>query len=744
MAKQVFPYALLILATGCSLPSVAEEPQQAWQQQFSITLPERTRSIRLNPEVDAKQWLLQNNLSNANVMPLGSQGSLVDVPMNDVEWQNAQTNLCQQSDVALCEVTQCRAIQFNGQLRSAQKSSPNAIKARLVRNNPEHVPEQSDGSCRAPVALPLDEIAANEGAAGQQINLDLNDFGIESRQDFDSKRSIESPQQNIGTRVNGEAQNANAETQTTTNEITGADETATKQNSLNAEDAQTGSATGNTAQNEFSQKTTAEQQAEQNPTDIATRAFEWVLDTRLGIDNDLLVDASDLPDDTTEWTLVVGEDCNEVHVPLDSLEPAKRPGRIVALTDPGAAQLVAAAVGATVESEVNLDTTDRSLAVFTTDDNVEQLIAVMLLDPRVSVAQRDFIYRTTADEITPTLPESITASHQVVATDQDILPIDNPVPTYGDTYAALTYGPKFTGALNLHAKVHGEGQIVAVIDTGIDTQHPELIGRIHGEPINTTEYDWSADAHGTAIAGIIAANANNNEGIFGVAPAAEILAIKACQPREQGGMAARCFTSTLVKALDAAMTQNATLINMSLSGPPDDLVEQYVTLALEQGRVVIAAAGNGGPNAKPGFPAAIADVVAVTAVDINSHLYKDANLGDYIDVSAPGVDIISPAPGGSYPVLSGTSMAAAHVTGVAALLKQLAPSLDGPQIARQLTANTLSIGDTHYFGRGLLDACSAAQNVTQETSYCSATVESPAPDSIASDEAEPMLGENNE
>lgn len=711
MVNRIFCFISLASAMLCSLPGIAGEQEQAWQQQFSIALPERTRSIRLNPQVDAKQWLVRNNLRNANVMPLGPQGSVVDVAMNDAEWQTAQNTLCSQADVALCEVTQCRAIQLSGQLHSAQNPSPDAIKARLVHNDPENVPRKNGGSCHAPVAVPLDEVALDETTAGQQINLDLNELPIESQQE------------SIGSQSSVAEQGASAETAPVTNEITKADQASTTQDSLTDEDGQTESATDDVSQNDSKQEPVTSGETEQTNSNAVKRGFELALDTRLGIGNELLVDASDLPDDASEWTLVVGENCDELRIPLDSLEPAKRPGRVVALTDPGTAPLVAAAAGVTLESQVNLDSTDRSLAVFSTDDNIAQLIAALLLDPRVSVAQRDFIYRTTADEGTSTLPDSIT-SYESIDTDQqptateDInAPPQDTTPVYGDTYAALTYGPKFTGALELHNKVHGEGQIIAVIDTGIDIEHPELIGRIHGEPVNVTQYNWSADAHGTAIAGIIAANANNGEGIFGVAPSAEILAIKACQPRNEGGMAARCFTSTLVKALDVAMTQNATLINMSLSGPPDDMVEQYVQLALDQGRVVVAAAGNGGPNAKPGFPAAIPDVVAVTAVDINSHLYKEANLGDYIDLSAPGVDIISPAPGGNYPVLSGTSMAAAHVTGVAALLKQLAPALDGPQIAQRLTTSTLNIGDADHFGHGLLNACSAAQT-TDETLYC--------------------------
>jgi subtilisin family serine protease len=261
--------------------------------------------------------------------------------------------------------------------------------------------------------------------------------------------------------------------------------------------------------------------------------------------------------------------------------------------------------------------------------------------------------------------------------------------------------------------------LVAVIDTGMDVEHPELKGRIR-EHLDVSERGWSADAHGTAVAGIIAANADNGLGSYGVAPEAEILALKACQPKE-GGLEARCWTSTLVKALDVAMARDAGVINMSLAGPPDALLARYVDLATGQNRVVVAAAGNGGPNAKPGFPAALPDVLAVTAVDAGDALYKMANVGDYIDVAAPGVDIVTPAPDGGYPPLSGTSMAAAHMSGIAALLREAMPMMSGKEIAAVLKTNVADLGvagrDT-LFGAGLIDACAAAELVSAAAIVC--------------------------
>ena len=139
---------------------------------------------------------------------------------------------------------------------------------------------------------------------------------------------------------------------------------------------------------------------------------------------------------------------------------------------------------------------------------------------------------------------------------------------------------------------------------------------------------WSADAHGTAVAAIIAAAADNAIGSYGVAPQAELLALKACQPVTEQGLQAKCWTSTLVKALDRAIVRNADIINMSLAGPPDDILARYVGVAVAQNRLIVAGAGNGGQHARPAFPAALPGVLAVTATDPDNGLYRSANRGE--------------------------------------------------------------------------------------------------------------------
>jgi len=435
------------------------------------------------------------------------------------------------------------------------------------------------------------------------------------------------------------------------------------------------------------------------------RSFEFVLNSRFNPVGGVQLGTDELPADTSEWSLVVAARCAEVSVPLDSLAPAREPGLVLAMVVGGNAADVASSYNLQVVREISLDSTGETLAVFATADSVSQVIALLALDARVAGAQPEFIYRTAA---TPGIAAL------------------TPVVRHSDPFAWLNYGPEKTGVIGLHGEIRGSGQLVALIDTGVDVEHPELKDRIR-EYMDVSGRGWSADAHGTAVAGIIAANADNGLGSYGVAPESEILALKACQPKD-GGLRARCWTSTLVKALDVAMVKDAGVINMSLAGPPDDLLARYVGLAIGQSRVVVAAAGNGGPNAKPGFPAALPGVLAVTAVDAEDGLYAMANIGDYIDLAAPGVDIVTPAPDGGYPPLSGTSMAAAHVSGIAALMRELMPMMSGVEIVALLKTNVTDLGDAgrdKYFGAGLIDACAAAELASAAAVVCVGTPDAP-------------------
>jgi hypothetical protein len=613
------------------------DPRAEWLEPFNITLPEVARTILLRHGADAQSLAKDLGLQNYTLLSRGSQGSILETRMNADDWQRVQQSACKDASfgdwVEGCETTSCQAVQLQGDATPAGVQDAQQVQARLVRNPPElvDVPDDADLEAGTCSGMPLIPPLAGPGAAGPGVAIP-GDLVVDLR-------------------------------------------------------ALGGSRDGSAADGQRPRSEPASAVA----TDVVRRSFEFVLDSRFNPNGGMRFGTDELPADTSEWSLVVAAGCSEVSVPLDSLAPAREPGLVLAIVVGGNAADVASTYNLQVVREVSLESTAETLAVFSTVDNLSQVIALLALDARVVGAQPEFIYRTGA---APAVPHS-------------------------DPFAWLNYGPEKTGAIGLHGAISGAGQLVAVIDTGVDVEHPELKGRIH-EYMDVSERGWSADAHGTAVVGIIAANADNGIGSYGVAPKSQILALKACQPKD-GGLQARCWTSTLVKALDVAMVKDAGVINMSLTGPPDDLLARYVGLAIGQNRVVVAAAGNGGPNAKPGFPAALPGVLAVTAVDAADGLYAKANLGDYIDVAAPGVDIVAPAPNGDYPPLSGTSMAAAHVSGVATLLRELMPMMSGVEIVTLLNFNVSDLGVAgrdKYFGAGLIDACAAAELASADAVVC--------------------------
>jgi hypothetical protein len=407
------------------------------------------------------------------------------------------------------------------------------------------------------------------------------------------------------------------------------------------------------------------------------------------------------------WEVVVTDLCSSRSLPLRDYVPEYEPGRLlvlIAATPPprlqAVAQALAAAVGLTLIEAAPLPSLDAvliRLAVPNLDTaNVPALLATLAARPDVQLAQRELRYRTTAG--------------------------------YDDPRNFLNYGPPRMRADALHPKSRGAGVSVAVIDSGIDREHPELDGRVI-ESVDTTGFGASADLHGTAIAGIIAARENNGIGAYGVAPGASILSYKACQPEERGRAEARCWSSTIAKALDRAVRSEARIVNLSLGGPEDPLIARLLARAAQQGKVVVAAAGNGGPEARPAFPAAYPDVVAVTAIDAADQLYPRATHGDFLDLAAPGVEVVVVDPSLSYPVLSGTSMAAASASGALALILGLAPQAPAAQLSAALRGSAVDLGKSGPdadFGAGRIDVGAAAAALAGGTDPCSAVSAPPA------------------
>jgi subtilisin family serine protease len=258
-----------------------------------------------------------------------------------------------------------------------------------------------------------------------------------------------------------------------------------------------------------------------------------------------------------------------------------------------------------------------------------------------------------------------------------------------------------------HRLATGNNVIVAVIDSAIDVDHPELAGAI-AERFEAVGHADRPHVHGTGMAGAIAARRR----LVGIAPGAKILAVHAFSP--EAGESAQATTRHIIAGLEWAIGKGARVINMSFAGPYDPMLALAMKNAREKGVVLIAAAGNMGPTSPPLYPAADPNVIAVTATDEHDKLFAQANQGPHIAVAAPGVNIIEPAPNAGYQVTTGTSVAAAHVSGVAALMLERDPALDPAAVLEILTISAWNIGSQGHddkFGWGLIDPSRALQYV---------------------------------
>jgi hypothetical protein len=250
---------------------------------------------------------------------------------------------------------------------------------------------------------------------------------------------------------------------------------------------------------------------------------------------------------------------------------------------------------------------------------------------------------------------------------------------YNDPYFDLQRGFAAIDAAEAHRWSRGDGVKVAIIDTGIDVAHPDLRGRIGvARDFAGGTIPANGESHGTEVAGIIAANANNHEGIVGIAPGVDVLALRACWQLTAASDSAQCNSFTLAKALTAAFEADANIVNLSLGGPADPLLTQLVEYGLRHRVVVVAALPPDGRA--DGFPVGIPGVIAVDA---------DGAVHGANALRAPGREVLTLTPGGRYDFVSGSSMAAAHVSGAVALLLAAGADLDGPQAYALLERSSL-------------------------------------------------------
>lgn len=243
--------------------------------------------------------------------------------------------------------------------------------------------------------------------------------------------------------------------------------------------------------------------------------------------------------------------------------------------------------------------------------------------------------------------------------------------SYSDPYFKLQAGLQNTSIESVHQHATGKGISVAVIDTGVDESHPDLNGQILWQQNFVSNSPETADdVHGTAVAGVIAAQANNSLGIVGIAPRAKLMILKACWPISPQKPEAACNSLTLALALDKAISAKPRIINLSLTGQADPLLERLVKKAMAEGSILVASEGS---NGQAYFPASVPGVIAVRNEGSTD---KPETQGLF----APGQQILTTLPHGSYNFLSGSSFSAAHVSGLIALLLELNPKLDSAQI----------------------------------------------------------------
>ena len=307
---------------------------------------------------------------------------------------------------------------------------------------------------------------------------------------------------------------------------------------------------------------------------------------------------------------------------------------------------------------------------------VNTVLAAMQSDGRISASQPNYFYRRQATQ-------------------------------QGQTSTSIQYALEKLGIAAAHTVATGLGSLIAIVDTGIDQSHPDLQAAVAGSFDATDVKQQVSDPHGTAVAGIITAHG----AIEGVAPEAKLLDVRVFEP-ETGGVGLVASTMALLRGLQWSTDTHARIVNLSLAGPRDALMGEAIAAMIAKEIVVVAAAGNAGASAPNAYPAAFADVIAVTATDSRDALYTSANHGSYIAVAAPGVDVMAPALFDAYQMNSGTSFAAAHVSGVIALMLEHDPKLSNQKVRAVLQSSAKDLGPPgtdDQFGAGRVNALAVLQ-----------------------------------
>ncbi|WP_145333991.1 S8 family serine peptidase [Paenibacillus xylanexedens] len=321
-----------------------------------------------------------------------------------------------------------------------------------------------------------------------------------------------------------------------------------------------------------------------------------------------------------------------------------------------------------------------SVNALSMDLNSEE-VNLLLSDPKIESIEEDKPIEIATDQVTEVEDKSVKESAQTIP-----------------------WGIHSTGAYILQSKKGTGDHVVkvAVFDTGI-AEHPDLniAGGVSFDESSTSYTDDKG--HGTHIAGTIAA-IDNGIGVVGVSPSTEVYAVKVMDGAGNG------YTSSVIQGIEWAIDNNIKIINMSfVASQYSDALHEEILRAKEAGIIIVAAAGNSGLGEDTiKYPAKYPEVVAVGAVDYSHHRADFSSTGNELDLVAPGFGIISTTMDGSYGVSSGTSNAAAHVTGAAALIWSHNPSLSSEEVIQKMYDTATPLEDAHETGRGLLNVAKAA------------------------------------
>ncbi len=332
-----------------------------------------------------------------------------------------------------------------------------------------------------------------------------------------------------------------------------------------------------------------------------------------------------------------------------SAELAVAPAAIVVLIDDATPAPAAAAAALAHDYRLHLVEGSHLAALetncftfaLTAGDAVAPLLARLRHDGRVASAQRHLVHRVSG------MPPK-------------------------DPYFDLQMRTRQGGVSKILQRGSGRNVRIAIIDTGVDGEHPDLRGQLveFRNFVGAETNVQPAEFHGTAVTGLIAARSGNGIGIHGIAPDAQIYALRGCwEPVYGYGL---CSTNTLARALDYAIEVRARIINLSVAGPEDPLLTRLVERAVELGAVVFGAIGE-----EPGqsFPAGIRDVIAV-----EQNRRGDVEVpGERVTI--PGQQLLTTVPGNRYDFVSGPSFATAHASGVAAVMLELQPHLKAHDLA---------------------------------------------------------------